>query len=113
MLIGAVSITIGHLTDKWGKTTSIQLGMLLCTSSLWLIFYVQSQLLVVALGSLLGIGFVMAFPAYMAYLSDLADDHERGGLIGSVRLVQGIGAFLGQVGAILAQRLIGWCKGEC
>ena len=107
MLIGAVSIPIGHLTDKWGKTTSIQLGMLLCTSSLWLIFYVQSQLLVVALGSLLGIGFVMAFPAYMAYLSDLADDHERGGLIGSVRLVQGIGAFLGAGGASLLHGLSG------
>ncbi len=107
MLIGAVSIPIGHLTDRWGKTKSIQLGMLLCTSSLWLIFYVQSQLLVVALGSLLGVGFVMAFPAYMAYLSDLADDHERGGLIGSVRLVQGIGAFLGAGGASLLHGLSG------
>ena len=107
MLIGAVSIPIGHLSDRWGKTKSIQLGMLLCTSSLWLIFYVQSQLLVVALGSLLGVGFVMAFPAYMAYLSDLADDHERGGLIGSVRLVQGIGAFLGAGGASLLHGLSG------
>jgi MFS family permease len=107
MCIGAVSIPIGHLTDRWGKTTSIQLGMLLCTASLWLIFVVQSQLLVVALGALLGIGFVMAFPAYMAYLSDLADDHERGGLIGSVRLVQGIGAFLGAGGASLLHGLSG------
>jgi MFS family permease len=63
--------------------------------------------LVVALGALLGIGFVMAFPAYMAYLSDLADDHERGGLIGSVRLVQGIGAFLGAGGASLLHGLSG------
>lgn len=107
LCIGLVSVPIGHLTDKWGKTRAVQLGMALCTVALWLILYVQSQLLVVILGSLLGVGFVMAFPAYMAYLSDLADDHERGGLIGSVRMVQGVGAFIGAAGASVLHSLNG------
>ncbi len=49
----------------------------------------------VALGSLLGIGFVLAFPAYMAYIADLTGPRERGGMIGAVRMAQGVGALLG------------------
>lgn len=95
LLIGAVSVPLGHLSDRWGKTRSIRLGMGLCAAAIWGIQVASSQVAVVLLGAVLGIGFVLAFPSYMAYLSDLADPGERGSLIGSVRLAQGVGAFTG------------------
>jgi len=95
LLIGAVSVPLGHLSDRWGKTNAIKLGMGLCAMSLWGIQWASSQIAVVLLGALLGVGFVLSFPSYMAYLSNLADPHERGGLIGAVRLAQGTGAFTG------------------
>lgn len=95
LLIGAISVPLGHLSDRWGKTNAIKLGMGLCAGALWGIQVASSQVVVVLLGTLLGVGFVLSFPSYMAYLSNLAEPHERGGLIGAVRLAQGTGAFTG------------------
>lgn len=95
LIIGLVSVPLGHLSDRWGKTRSIRLGMGLVAAAIWGILFAENRPAVVGLGALLGVGFVLAFPAYMAYLADLADPKERGGLIGSVRLAQGVGAFTG------------------
>jgi DHA1 family multidrug resistance protein-like MFS transporter len=57
--------------------------------------FMQHTWSVVLAGSLLGIGFILAFPAYMAYLADLTGPEDRAGMIGAVRMAQGIGALLG------------------
>jgi len=95
LIIAAISLPLGRLADTWGKVRSIHLGMGVCAVSLWLILLMKSQVAVVALGTLLGVGFVLAFPSYMAYLADLGGPEERGGLIGAVRMAQGVGALLG------------------
>ncbi len=102
LLIAALSVPMGRLGDVWGKTRSIKVGMGLCALSLWLILLVKSEWSVVVLGSLLGIGFVLAFPSYMALLSDLTGPSERGGIIGAVRMAQGVGAMVGApLGSVL------------
>ena len=95
LLLAALAVPLGRFTDIWGKSRSIQGGMGLCALALWLILLIKSKWVVVGLGSLLGIGFVLAFPAYMAYIADLSGPRERGGMIGAVRMAQGIGALLG------------------
>jgi MFS family permease len=97
VLIGLVSLPLGRLSDTWGKTRSIRGGLALCALALWGILFAPSTsiALVIALGTTLGVGFVLAFPAYMAYIGDQAPAHERGALIGAVRLAQGIGALTG------------------
>lgn len=95
LLIAAVAVPLGRLTDRWGKARSIRGGMGVCALSLWFILFIKSEWAVVVLGSLLGIGFVLAFPAYMAYIADQSGPRERGGMIGAVRMAQGIGAMLG------------------
>lgn len=102
LIIGALSPFLGKLTDYWGKPNSIHVGTGLCAASLWLLLFLQGETSVVVLGTLLGIGFVLAFPAYMAYINDMSDPNERGGLIGAVRMSQGIGAC---AGAVLASPL--------
>jgi len=97
VLIGLVSTPLGKLADKWGKTRAIRLGTGLCALSLWGLLFAPHQNLIILFGTLLGIGFVMAFPAYMAYVADLAPEKERGGMIGAVRMAQGVGAMLGSV----------------
>ena len=95
LLIAAVAVPLGRLTDLWGKARSIHGGMGVCALSLWVILLIKHEWVVVALGSLLGIGFMLAFPAYMAYIADVAGRRERGGMIGAVRMAQGFGAMLG------------------
>lgn len=95
LLIGAVSVPLGKLSDKWGKTRSVRLGLGLCSFMLWGILWVSSPPLVMLCGGLLGVGFSVAFPAYMAHLGELAAPGERGSLIGAVQMAQGIGALFG------------------
>jgi MFS family permease len=102
VVVGIAAAPLGKLTDRWGKTRSIHLGMGVCAASLWPILFLTQESAVVILGSLLGIGFVLAFPAYMAYLNDISRPEERGGLIGAIRMAQGIGA---GAGALLASPL--------
>lgn len=95
LLVAALSIPLSRLGDHWGKTRSIRLGMGICAMALWLILAFQREHVVVVIGCLLGVGFVLAFPAYMALLSSLTEPHERGGVIGSIRMAQGVGAMIG------------------
>jgi DHA1 family multidrug resistance protein-like MFS transporter len=99
LVIGLASPFVGKLTDFWGKPNSIHAGMGLCAAGLWMMIFVPGEAALIALGSVLGVGFVLAFPAYMAYINDVSDPNERGGLIGAVRMAQGIGAFAGAVAA--------------
>jgi MFS family permease len=95
LLIAALAVPLGKLSDTWGKARSIHWGMGVCALSLWLILLIEREWAVIVLGSLLGIGFVLAFPAYMAYIADTAGPRERGGMIGAFRMAQGFGAMLG------------------
>jgi DHA1 family multidrug resistance protein-like MFS transporter len=95
LVIGAASLPIGRLADHWGKSRAIHVGLAICAAALWTLMFMQHEWSVVLVGSLLGIGFIMAFPAYMAYLADLTGPEDRAGMIGAVRMAQGIGALLG------------------
>ncbi len=95
LIIGAVSLPVGKLADMWGKPRAIHIGMAVCSAALWAIMTLEHALAVVLAGALLGVGFIMAFPAYMAYLADLTGPEERAGMIGAVRMAQGVGALLG------------------
>ncbi len=95
LFIAALAVPVGRLGDVWGKARSIQIGIGLCAVSLWMILLLPSEWALVALGSLMGIGFVLAFPAYMALVGELTRPEERGGIIGAVRMAQGIGLMIG------------------
>jgi DHA1 family multidrug resistance protein-like MFS transporter len=100
VLIGALSIPLGHLSDKWGQIKSIKLGFFVAAISLWamiLLFrneHVRDLALVIS-GGLLGIGFVIAFPAWLAYLTTLSSETHRGTIIGAASTAQGLGVLLG------------------
>lgn len=99
LVIAAIAVPAGRLADAWGKTQSVRLGFVLATLGLWgipLIHHLHGgQEAFVATASLLGIGFVLAFPAWMALLSSLGGDHQRGTIFASVSTAQGVGAGLG------------------
>ena len=96
-IIGLLAVPVGRLADKLGKVVAVRGGMAACAVALWIIVLVQHQAAVVAGGVLLGLGFLFAFPAYMAFLSDLTGPQERGGTLGAVRAAQGVGAFIGTI----------------
>jgi MFS family permease len=99
LIIAAISVPAGRLADRWGNARAIHVGLGICALALWLILLLETEWALVVLGTLLGVGFVLAFPAYMALISRIAGDAARGGVIGAVRTAQGIGMLLGAAAA--------------
>lgn len=99
LFIAAVALPAGHLGDKWGRAKAIRLGFALCSLGLWGLPLLErlhgGAGGFMACASLLGIGFVLAFPAWLALLTDLGGEKQRGTVFGAVSTAQGAGAMLG------------------
>lgn len=95
-IIGLVALPIGRLGDRWGRSRSVHLGMLLAVAGMWSLALIKSGAwFMVAGATVLGIGFVMGVPAWVATVAEKAGTQRRGEVIGAVQTSEGIGVFLG------------------
>jgi DHA1 family multidrug resistance protein-like MFS transporter len=94
-ILGIFAVPSGHLADRWGKMVSVCYGMLLCTAAMWIIALFKYKLAMIGASAILGFGFVIAFPSWMAIISMAAPANRRGEIMGAVGLMQGVGAMLG------------------
>ncbi len=93
--VASLSLFSGRLGDRWGKPRSVKLGIGLSALAMWAIAS-SSKVWELALASmLLGIGFVIAMPAWLALVADMASPLSRGAVIGGLGTAQGVGAVLG------------------
>ncbi len=95
LIIAALSVPLGTLGDKIGKAKAVKIGIGTCAISYWLVLAHFTEWTLVLGGAALGVGFVIAFPAWMALVSSLCDTSQRGAAIGAVGTAQGLGAILG------------------
>ena len=65
---------------------------------------VESYYILAAGAIIVGIGFILAFPAWMALLADVCGSESRGSVLGAAGMAQGIGAILG-AGAVAGGRV--------
>jgi len=98
--IGALAVPLGSLSDRWGQVKSIRLGFFVGAVSLWAMIVLfrnqhAREIALVVSGGLLGIGFVIAFPAWLAHLTTLTSQSHRGTIIGAASTAQGLGVLLG------------------
>lgn len=100
--VGLASLVAGRLGDRWGKVRSVRLGIFLTALAMWAVSFSHQAWELGAAGVLLGIGFVIAMPAWLALVSDMAAPRMRGAVIGALGTAQGIGAV---IGAALGSRL--------
>ncbi|MBI2844040.1 MAG: MFS transporter [Armatimonadetes bacterium] len=94
-VLGLLSVPFGRLGDKWGKLSSFCYGLLICTAAMWLVATIRSVTILAAASAMIGVGFVLAFPAWMAIVSEAAPADRRGQIMGTVGMAQGIGAIVG------------------
>lgn len=98
--MAALGVPMSKLGERLGKHRAVHFGMGLCTIGVSLIAlgaFIPAfrTVWMLALGGLpLGIGFLLAIPAWMASVSDL-DPKARAANVGAVMTAQGIGAIIG------------------
>lgn len=111
ILMAAASVPMAKFGDRIGRNRAVHVGMGACSVGLILIALGAvipglRQIWLLVLGSLpVGLGFLLAIPAWMASVSDI-DAKKRGANLGAVMTAQGLGAIIGApVGAALYEKL--------
>ncbi len=94
-VLGVLAVPFGRLADQLGKLVSFCYGLLICTAAMWIIAVCRNILAAGAAGAILGVGFALAFPAWMAVVSQASPSSRRGQVMGVVGLAQGVGAIIG------------------
>ncbi|MFI5386046.1 MAG: MFS transporter [Fimbriimonadales bacterium] len=111
ILMAATSVPMSRFGDRIGRIKAVHVGMGACAAGL--IFIASGAVLpgmrqvwVLVAGSLpVGLGFLLAIPAWMASVSDI-DSKKRGANLGAVMTAQGLGAIIGApVGSALYEKL--------
>lgn len=95
LVVAAVSLVSGRLGDSWGKTRSVRLGITISAVAMWTVALTQTPVGLAVSGMFLGAGFVLAMPAWLALVSEVAPVYVRGTVIGALGTAQGVGAIAG------------------
>ncbi|MBP6963910.1 MAG: MFS transporter [Armatimonadetes bacterium] len=95
LAVAGVSLFSGPLTDRWGKARSVKLGIFLTALAMWTITVISRPLHFAIAGAVLGIGFAVAMPAWLAIVSGMSASRTRGAVVGALGTAQGIGAIAG------------------
>jgi len=95
LIIALASVPLGTVGDRIGKARAVRLGIGLCAAAMWALILIKSEIALVLGGSIIGVGFVIAFPAWMAYISARCHPRQRGAVMGAVGTAQGLGAMIG------------------
>lgn len=94
------SVPMAKLGERLGLARSIHWGLAMCAAGLWVIAggafsaHFRTPTLLAAGAIPVGVGFLLAVPAWMASVADL-DPARRGTHLGAVMTAQGIGAIIG------------------
>ncbi|HTQ11180.1 MAG TPA: MFS transporter, partial [Fimbriimonadaceae bacterium] len=111
ILMAGAAVPMAKFGDRIGRIRAVHYGMGACAAGLIVIasgaiFPFMRSALILVIGSLpVGLGFLLAIPAWMASVSDI-DAQRRGANLGAVMTAQGIGAIIGApVGAALYDKL--------
>lgn len=111
LAMAAASVPMSKFGERIGRANAVHLGMLLSAAGMWLIALggvihgLRHPWVFALAGIPVGIGFLLAIPAWMASVSDI-DPQRRGANIGAVMTAQGLGAIVGApIGSYLYDRL--------
>lgn len=95
VVVAVLALPMGRLVDRMGKPEAVRLGFAVCAAGLWLLPWVHSMPLLVLTAGLFGLGLLLASPAWLALMTELAGEQCRGGVVGIMNTAQGVGAALG------------------
>jgi MFS family permease len=100
LMMAGLSVPMAKFGDRLGKHRAVHFGMGLCTLGVSLIALgafipgLRTAWMLALGGIPLGLGFLLAIPAWMASVSDL-DPKARAANVGAVMTAQGFGAIIG------------------
>lgn len=100
LAMAVLGIPLGRWAEKIGSSKAVRLGLLFSAVGMWCVatgawFEIARGLAVLGVaGALVGVGFLVAVPAWQAFVSHI-NPKKSGSYLGAVMTAQGLGAILG------------------
>ncbi len=94
-VLGLMAVPLGRLSDHWGHARSVKVGVTLAAFCMWTIVFSRHLVTAGGAAAVMGLGFVIGVPAYLAIISERADECRRGEVIGSAGMAQSLAAVIG------------------
>ncbi len=94
-LVGAASLASGPLAKLWGEARSVHFGLAAGSAGLLAMPLIHTTLGLGVLAGVMGLGFVIAMPAWLAQIITEAPPRIRGSVIGALGIGQGLGVIFG------------------
>lgn len=94
-VMGLCAVPLGRLGDKYGKTLAVCWGLLASSVAMWIVALFRSVVLAGLAAAVIGLGFTVAFPAWMALVASATSSNRRGEVLGAVGMAQGLAAIVG------------------
>jgi DHA1 family multidrug resistance protein-like MFS transporter len=89
-----LSMPASRAVNRLGRVKSVQIGLLTGAVGMLIIALTSSQIALAVFGCLVGLGFLVAIPAWLTIASDV-NENQRGTYLGAVQTAQGVGALFG------------------
>ncbi|TMV46147.1 MFS transporter [Paenibacillus mesophilus] len=90
-------IPVGKLVDRFGTRWFINIGLLLSSFTLLTFTFVSSIYIVLALVTLLGIGYALIIPSWNALIASVIPKEKRGAIWGFFLTIEGSGNVVGPI----------------
>ncbi len=94
-LLVVAALLTGKISVAIGKPHTVQLGIAIGAAAMWLVPFIHQAWQLAVLAAIIGVGFAIGMPAWLALVSDLSGPEVRGSVIGAVGTAQGVGVLLG------------------
>lgn len=94
-LLIVAALLAGRLSIAIGKQHTVKVGIAIGAAAMWLVPLIHHAWQLAALAAIIGAGFAIGMPAWLALASDLSEPQVRGSVIGAVGTAQGFGVLLG------------------
>jgi DHA1 family multidrug resistance protein-like MFS transporter len=91
----ALALPLGWLGNRWGKVKSVWLGLAVSALAMFLIPRAHSLWALSTIVIPVVIGFLVATPAWLALITQVAPPGRQGLTLGAVATAQGVGAMIG------------------
>ncbi len=95
LIVAALSAPVGAMGDRIGQARAVKIGLGMCAAAFWMLLLVRVPFGLVLMGTVVGLGFVLAFPSFMAIVTSVCEAKNRGAMVGTAGAVQGLGAIFG------------------
>jgi MFS family permease len=95
ILVGILAVPLSRIGTRWGAHKAVFWGIAWVAAALWLLTYSGNIWLVFVSAGFIGVGIVLALPAWLAFITLISPPNRKGEVLGVIGFAEGMGWLVG------------------